>query len=307
MRAWIIAAALLLPFPHPAVPALIETEQAGVSTIRVNFAIVAEDSAATIDDRVSVFAIFGGPTTPEVRTAARSSFTGELAANVRMDDKSEFSFTPVETISSATLIVHVAPDSVFVRRAELDFFLPPSFLEVTSNAELPGNALEMSILADLRVCFATFCGGGDSQFNFQSRLTASWLSFTEFSSATGNASLDLTPLQNPTVTEVSGPLDFLRTVTLDFPAFQGHLDLGLIPPGLPLRVEYQMQARGEGVLAHNIGLSAINDPFLLSTDPVSPGVAMTLALGPPTTVPGPATLILLMAGLGVTAARIRRR
>jgi hypothetical protein len=31
--------------------------------------------------------------------------------------------------------------------------LPPSFLEVTSTAEVPSNALEMVILADLRVCF----------------------------------------------------------------------------------------------------------------------------------------------------------
>lgn len=284
--------------------ALIETVQSGHSEIRIEGATVASQSDAKTDGRVSVYAIWGTSSTPEVRTAARSSVTGELAANVRMDDKNRYSFTTVdETISAATLEVHVAPDSVFLRRAELTFFLPPSLLEVTSNAELPDNALEMLIFANLRVCFATICGGGE-QFSFQSILTASWRNYSNSIIATGNPALDLTPLRNPTVTDIGGPgVDFERTTTIDFDAFSGHVDLGLIPPGSPLTVEYQFQARGSGELVTNLGLAALNDPFLLDTDPVQPGPALTLTLLP---VPEPATWLLLLGGLAAAASRRRR-
>jgi hypothetical protein len=104
-----------------------------------------------------------------------------------------------------------------------------------------------------------------------------------------------------------GPDFFLRTTTIDFPAFHGHLDLGLIPAGVPLTVEYQMQARGSGLLLANIGLAAINDPFLLSTDPVQPGVALDLAVAPAAPVPAPATWMLLLAGLALAPAFARRR
>ncbi len=172
------------------------------------------------------------------------------------------------------------------------------------------NALEMVLLASLRVCFATICGIGDEQFGFQSILTASWQAFNNSINVDGDAALDLSPLQNPTVTDVGGPgpnPELLRTTTIDFPAFQGHLDLGLIPAGVPLTLEYQMQARGSGLLLANIGLAAINDPFLLSTDPVLPGVALDLAVAPQAPVPVPATWMLLLAGLALVPAFARRR
>ena len=51
---------------------------------------------------------------------------------------------------------------------------------------------------------------------------------------------------------------WLRTVTVDFPAFTGHLDLGMIPAGAPLTLEYQLQARGSGQLIGNQGLAGTN-------------------------------------------------
>jgi hypothetical protein len=284
----------------------IETVESGTSTVKVNGAIVADQSDAQTDGRVSTVAIFGTHSTPEVRTAARSSFSGELASNVRMDDKMQFSNTHVtETISAATLALHSPPDNAFLRHASLDFLLPRSFMEVTSNAELPRNALEMVLLADLRVCFATICGLGDSVFSFQSILTASWQSFTHSEIASGDPSLDLTPLLNPTITD--NPAGFLRTTTLDFDAFHGHLDLGIIPASSPFTVEYQLQTRGSGDLLANIGLAGINDPFLLDTDPVQAG-ALVLLIEPvgAAAAPEPQGWALLAMGLALVAG-LRRR
>jgi hypothetical protein len=112
----------------------ITTHQSGTSTVKVNGATVADQSDSQTDGRVSTVAIYGTRSTPEVRTAARSAVNGELAANVRMDDKQKFSFTQVdETISAATLEIHSAPDNALLRHASLDFILPASFMEVTSN------------------------------------------------------------------------------------------------------------------------------------------------------------------------------
>lgn len=162
-----LAATVLLgaAFAATAQTGALETVQSGASTVRVNGNIVADDSDAQSDGRVSTVATFGTASTPEVRTAARSAVNGELAANVRMDDKNRFSRTNVtETISAATLSYHSAPDNALLRHASLDFTLPPSFVEVTNFGEVPSNALEMVLFADLRVCFATICSSGDSLF-----------------------------------------------------------------------------------------------------------------------------------------------
>ena len=304
-----LAAALMAGAATSLNAALIETVQSGSSTIRIDGAIVADESDAKNDGRVSTVAIFGNANTPEVRTAARSSFDGELAANVRMDDKNRFSFTRVtETISAATLAIHSAPDNALLRRASLDFVLPPSFMEVTSNAELPLNALEMVLLADLRVCLGTICGLSDSRFSFQSALTASWQGFQNNVQASGDPQLDLDPLRNPLVSDNGGPNQgFLRTTTIDFDAFHGHLDLGLVPASSPLTVEYQLQARGSGQLAANIGLAGINDPFLLDSDPVQAGI-LTLTFEPAVAaVPEPQTWALLVGGLALMGGAVRRR
>lgn len=286
--------------------AVLETVQSGTSTVRVNGNIVADQSDAKTDGRVSTVAIFGSQSTPEVRTAARSAFNGEIAANVRMDDKELFSNTNVtETISAATLTYRSAPDNALLRRAALDFVLPPSFMEVTSNAEIPRNALEMILFADLRVCFATLCGLGDSQFTFQSILTASWETFTHSTSATGNPGLNLTSLQAPRITD--NPGGFLRTTTLDFDRFEGHLDLGLVPAGVPLTVDYQIQTRGRGRLIANLGLAGINDPFTLEADPVPAG-ALVLFIEPvdAAAAPEPQVWSLLAMGFALIAG-VRRR
>ncbi|GEM_PF-4539134 len=162
----------------------------------------------------------------------------------------------------------------------------------------------MVLLADLRVCFATVCGSSDSRFNFQSILTASWQTFQNNVQVGGASSLNLDPLRHPTVTGADG--GFLRTTTVDFAAFHGHLDLGLIPTGSPFSVEYQLQTRGSGRLAANIGLAGINDPFQLDTDPVQAG-ALVLTLEPAVAVPEPQSWALLAGGFALMAGALRRR
>ena len=305
-RALLATTVLLgVAFAGAAQAAALETVESGTSTVRVNGNIVADDSDAQTDGRVSTVAIFGTVNTPEVRTAARSAFNGELASNVRMDDKNQFSNTNVtETISAATLVYHSAPDNALLRRASLDFTLPPSFMEVTSFGEVPSNALEMVLLADLRVCFATLCGLSDSHFGFQAILTSSFQSFAWSASATGDPSLNLDPLRHPVISDAFAA--FERTTTLDFAAFHGHVDLGLVPTTAPLTVEYQLQTRGSGRLLANIGLAGINDPFLLDTDPLSAG-ALALTFSPVAAVPEPETALLMAGGLALMTGAMRRR
>jgi len=94
-------------------------------------------------------------------------------------------------------------------------------------------------------------------------------------------------------------------VNVGFSAYTGHLDLGIIPVGSPVTVEYIMQTRASGVGVGNIAIAAINDPFLLDTDPVQPG-ALTFVASP---VPEPGTGLLSLLGLTglARAARATRR
>jgi hypothetical protein len=60
-------------------------------------------------------------------------------------------------------------------------------------------------------------------------------------------------------------------------------------------------------MADNLGLVAINDPFLLETDPVADGAPLALTLAP-AAAPEPAGWASCLAGLGlVTLVAGRRR
>ena len=293
--------------------AIVTNEQSSRAFVSIGGAMVDSDSLTLQGGQTSALARFGNNLLPEARAAARSLVGGEMAANVRLDDKRDYSFFTVDFADgSASYKINVEPNSVFVQRAALDFYLPPSFLEITSNAELPSNRLTMSISARLKVCFEElFCTStGSERFRFDAELIANYVG-TELLdiNVAGDEGLNFTSLQAPTITDtgnavVAGSMPFYRTVTVDFSDFTGHLDLGEIPVGTPLTIEYTMTARGEGRLIDNIGLAGINDPFVLDTDPVRPGQALELVFAP---VPEPSLFALwLSGGLLLIGRRFRR-
>jgi hypothetical protein len=303
---------VLLVTSHAGATPIVITTQSGISQVEIANVKVAESSDAQTDGSVSVFAISGTQTTPEARTAARSSPTG-IAANARIDDKGRFSRTDWSLVlSQADYDITLAPDNVFVNDAIIDFVLPLSYMEVTSNAETRQAMLNASFLADLRICFANACTSSDSVFHIQANLEASWEHFSWSVIATGDPQLDLTPLRNPTITD-DGTGGFLRTTNVEFPMFHGHLDLGRVPVGLPVTAEYVMQARTWGPGFSNIAISSMNDPFLLATDPIQQFAPLTLTLSPeddptsPDPIPEPASLLLCATGVALGLRRVIKR
>lgn len=292
--------------------ATVTNEQTARAFVSIGGTMFDSDSLTVQTGDASALARFGSNVLPEARAAGRSRVGGEMAANVRLDDKHDYSFTVVDFADgSAHYKINVEADSVFAQRAALDFYLPPSFLEITSNAELPNNGLTMSISARLKVCFEElFCTStGDERFRFEARLSANYFGTGLLDvDVTGAPGLNFTSLQTPTVTDtgnaiVGGSQPFYRTVTVNFSDFTGHLDLGVIPVGTPLTIEYDMSARGEGRLIDNIGLAGINDPFILDTDPVLPGQSLGIVFAP---VPEPSLFaIWLSGGLLIGGLRIR--
>jgi len=82
--------------------------------------------------------------------------------------------------------------------------------------------------------------------------------------------------------------------------FQGTLIWVFVPNGTPLTLEYIMQARASGLGDTNIGISSINDPFVLSTDPVQMFDPMTLTVTDVAAdVPEPESWLLCLAGLAI--------
>jgi hypothetical protein len=303
MKSWIVVGCLVLAADYGWAASIVTTQR-GTSLVEPGGFPQVQSGDLQTDGFVSVFALFGtNPTFPEARTAARSGLH-EMAVNARIDDKFLFSFTGFVVRSEARYSIGVAPGTVFVDQAVVDFVLPASFLEVSSFVEAPSNELHMIIDARLLVCFDTACGlFDDTRFSFQARLDASFNNFSLDLFVAGDPSLDLTPLQNPTVTDSTA--GGVRTTTIEFPFFQGHLELGSVPTGTPLTLDYEMLAEGFGIAFANVGLAAINDPFLLATDPVQQADPLTLTLtqGPITPVPAPDAWLLCLTGVAAVLLR----
>ncbi len=279
--------------------AAVTTRQGANSQIDDAGITQALQTVSTIDGFASSQAIWppadGGP---QARTAARSR-AAEIAVNARVFSPD---FRPGSfdlALSQAVFAIEAVSPSV--QRGAFDFFLPPSYVELVTNAEIPWPVLETVMFADVRACFTSSCGSSDQRFYFQANLTGSYTSYSHTVTASGDPGLDLTPLRNPTLVEETG---FVRTVRLEFPEFTGHIDLGVIPANATLRIEYLMQARAWGDVGFSSAIAAINDPFALDTDPVQAGRGLNFL---PTPVPEPQAWLLLLAGIGVLAACSRLR
>lgn len=277
------------------------TYQSATSTVQSNNVLQVDQSQAALEGRADSQGIWpGSPTNAQARTAARSR-AAEIGANAMILDTAFTRLPFDEVISAATYNVSISAEFVN-RNASIEFYLPPSYLEVLSNGELPTNEMEVLIYATLAVCYTTSCLSADQRFLFQAIASASANNQTHSVIAHGDPTLDLTPLQNPTVTFTPG---FLSTYLIEFPEFFGTLEIGNIPAGSPLRVEYQIQARAKGLAVYNHAIAAINDPFTVTTDPIRQGtpISVTFTDSAVDPVPEPSSALLLLAGVVTFAFR----
>jgi hypothetical protein len=280
------------------------THQSASSQVDAGGITQLRQDVATEDGFASSVAIWPpGQPAAQGRTAARSR-AAEIAVNAKVFNDSYSSEVFDLTLSQAFYSIQLDASQT-VSAVGLDFFLPPSYLELVKNVETP-YALEAIFLAELRVCYGTICSISDQRFFVQANASGMFYDLDHSVQASGDPSLDLTPLLNPTVTD-SGTGGFARTYLVEFPEFLGHLDLGILPADTPLTVEYVLQARASGRVAFSSAIAAINDPFELDGDPVQQGVPLVLTQ---TIVPEPATALLVLAGvgwLGFAQRRVHRR
>lgn len=303
-------AALLLAAAPLALAAPITITRSAISQIRAGGVLQAEDDGSpppggVIDPGTATAqAIWPpAPTAAQARTAARST-AGDFAANARIASNSFLSPGEFDSvISAATYQLH-AEGALVPQRASFEFFLPPAYLELVTNAETPHGDMRVTLLASLRICFALGCSDADTAFLLQATLSGDHFGAMSDVQARGDPLLDLSPLLAATPAETDD--GFIRTVLLEFPAYSGRVDLGVVPGGAPVHVEYQLQARAEGEVWFSSGIAAINDPFLLDTDPVQPSVAGVLRLSAVDlgggNVPAPATALLVLAALAAWRA-----
>lgn len=273
------------------------THQSATSSIRASGVLQADQSNTVTDSRADSQAIWPAPpTTVQGRTAARSRVE-EIGANAMILDTGFSHLLIDEVISAATYQISVDVESVS-RNAMLSFFLPPSYMEIESNAETQFYEMQTVLLADLRVCYALACSSSDRRFSLQSTAEVSFASRSHSVRAEGDPQLDLSTLLNPVVTFTPG--GFLNTYLVEFPEFTGMLDLGYVPVGSTITVEYQIQARARGRAALNQAIAAINDPFALETDPLRQGAPLALSFTPAVDpVPEPAAGWLVLGGVAI--------
>jgi hypothetical protein len=262
-------------------------------------------------ETASTQALAGNANTPEGRTAARVS-TNEIAANARLDGK--LFFAPTNIQDNGSILTYTGTIMKLTGASEnilLDFYLPPSYVETTTNAEIPYAAVNPAIFASIEAGYCSSiisCGPATELFEFQAYLDSTFNSYSYLRHATGQAGLDLTPLLNPVVTDTYSQPGFFRTANMEFPGYAGTVDLGSMSVGQILRFTYRLEARALGYASANVGIAAINDPFFLSSDPVLPGapIAVTSSANGDD-VPEPGTFALLASGLVALTLRATKR
>ena len=154
-----------------------------------------------------------------------------------------------------------------------NFFLPPSVLEITQNAEAATEFQTSIARLDATLVYIDL---GQTLFSFQAELALEYVQlptgglgfeyeFTTLSASTLDNQADVTPLLNPLITEVSD--GFTTTVTAEFPAFHSSVDLGLVGPRTFASVSYRFDAGVTGGGFDGSSASAaINDPLTFSGD-----------------------------------------
>jgi hypothetical protein len=302
MNAFRIAGTLLLLLlPSVVAPAATQSFQTASSQVDALGITQIRDDDSAVDGSASTQAVWpAGTGIPQGRTAARSR-AAEIAANARVFSE-DFSSQTFDLALSQTFYAVQLDPQIVGNNASVDFFLPPSYVELVHNAELQFLDLDAVFFADLRVCFDSSCNLADQVFFLQAELQGDFRDTAPSMQISGHPSLDLSPLMNPTFTDSGG--GFIRTYLYEFPAFTGHVEFGAVPAGVPLRVEYTLQARASGPTALNSAIAAVNDPFLVDTDPVQQGIPLVVTVTP---VPEPASWLMSVVGIAFYGRRSKKR
>jgi hypothetical protein len=149
--------ALILP-RHALGAILVTTEVEAQSTAEFDFGgnhYAAQQSISGIASASSQ-ALAGTMDTPEARTAARVRLA-EVAVNARLDGKMFFGPTDIQTnFSTAIYTATIQKISGAAEHLMMDFFLPPSYVATTTNAEIPFADVEAAEFAwiETRPCTA---------------------------------------------------------------------------------------------------------------------------------------------------------
>jgi polyhydroxybutyrate depolymerase len=208
-------------------------------------------------------------TPSESKAAARSSAV-EMAANASFRHRTGRPFQRVRRVEAAAhydlhgLVLGSGP-------VDLEFFLPPGFIEIESNAEARDSVLlDADIVATIAVCRPDCEASAiETLFRMESRLAGGWLThqFTNQASAV-NPNLDLAPLkhQNITIAETGD----VRIKTWEHGEFTGNVRLGHFNAGEKFELRYLMFAgvSSSREFFQTWAAAAINDPFFLSSDPL---------------------------------------
>ncbi len=316
MRAYCTTLVVMILFGCHGSPAhaqiLGSTEHLAGSSARIIYQGTTYDSSQQVvhSSYASSQALAGLTTTPEARTAARVS-SAAIACNARLDDKFLFSFVGSNSVSNLSDAIYGATLTKISgppERVLAHFLLPLSFVETVSFVEVPNARINSAMTAYIGT--SLMGGPQEDHFFFQASLTGSFQSELHNFSATGQPGLDVTPLLNPTFTDTTAA--GLRTTHLEFAPFAGVLDLGVLTQGQTLAFGYHLSARVDlsvpnGLLAGNLGIASINDPFFFDSDPVTPGIPVVFEFVP-ASVPEPSTLVLVSGGgLAVLGRYLARR
>ncbi|MEW4531379.1 PEP-CTERM sorting domain-containing protein [Maioricimonas sp. JC845] len=292
------------------------------ASVEIDYVVV-ESASLTVANGPSISnALFGSISDPSEARASGRADQLAMTANAEFENRTVFepdvnNFTSV----SSSSLIELNGISLSGGDVTVEFFLPPGFLELTSQGEIVSGVAPSTASIHASLLFGTpdLFGSFAPLLEFGATLTGDYASQTVSSFASsgtlgsfpfgGPASgLDLSPLTHSNLTQTMGAGPFgipLRVTTWEYPGFSGTINLGPIPSGQPFLLRYEMFAEVEGSGPINGAAAAINDPFNI-TQFGAPTVDQAGATNT-TVVPEPSSMALVSIGLVVLAGRRRLR